>query len=1060
MTGSLLGISITGLRAAQSSLSTTGHNIANADVEGFSRQRTELSTNPATLQNAGYVGNGVTVSAIERIADQFVTEQLRIDTSLFTDLESYFGNISQLDSLLSDASTGLSSALESFFASVQNGADDPTSIPARQLILSESENLSDRFNTLYSRFEIIDEGVDTSIRTTTAQINALTTNIAELNQKVSEAIGRSNGQSPNDLLDQRDEALRKLAELVSIQTFDQGFGQVNVVIAGGQNLVVGNEFRELNLVTSDQNPQKLEVVFIDGASETTITDAVNGGELGGLIRFQNGILEQAYNELGRIAVVMADTFNEIHQQGITLNDQFGGNFFYDVNNTTVARNRVIANSENTPPQDRVISLNIADSSEITTSDYMLTIEAGGLFRVERLSDSTEVSSGLLTGAYPLSVEFDGLEMVFEDGSFQEGDAYRLQPTRLGARDFSSSLVNPSDIAFGSPLVTEASLGNTGTGAISSGDVLSLSDQDGNPLAIFSNPGELNPPLGIVFRTATTYDVVNISDPSNPVQLEPPIRNQRYVVGAQESIFPADPGGTLVTTSGGLIGLPTGTDPILTAALVLEAPTASPPDFTVTDFSPTTSQFAFDIVVSGTAGGVNDGTFTINIANSSIPDESSLVSIINAQLTGSDVAAYLSDTGTLAFRLITPGSGDITLQNYDDDPDGNLDLAVAGQANNLLGFNIEGATFTTVGDVDGVSGDGEVNNRYPAEVISLTRPSDIPGQLDVTENLFTNLHASARETAGMLNNEPGVYANAFNYLEISNLQVSRDYPLQITLNGEDLIQTQTDTSGVVSLASGVPNPQTEPNEFNDYLAEQINNNANLAALGIYAVAGGDAVTSLPELQIHSSEGDDLQIDFIAQSGQTIDVSDGVNENLSLLGNGNSVASSILVGGNIDISLDDGVSMTTFPSNSLLFGDSSTANFARSTYIGIQATLEGVPNQGDQFNIQFNSEGASDNRNALALSELQIAGTMDEGQSNFTDSYSSLVEVIGIGTSATRINRDASEQVLEQTTATRDSISAVNLDEEASNLLRFEQIYSANAQVISVARDLFDRLINSF
>ena len=1060
MTGSLLGISITGLRAAQSALSTTGHNIANADVEGFSRQRTEVVTNPANSQNAGFVGSGVTVSAIERIADEFVTEQLRIDTSLFTDLESYFGNISQLDTLLSDASTGLSSALESFFASVQNGADDPTSVPARQLILSEAENLSDRFNTLYSRFEIIDEGVDTSIRTTTAQVNALASNIAELNQKVSDAIGRSNGQSPNDLLDQRDEALRNLSELVSIQTFDQGFGQINVVIAGGQNLVVGNEFRELNLVNSDENPQRLDVVFIDGASETRITDAISGGDLGGLLRFQNGILERTFNELGRIAIVLADTFNEIHQQGITLNDSFGGNFFFDVNNATAARNRVIANSENAPPQDRVISLNIEDSSVVTTSDYMLTIEQGGLFRIERVSDNTEVSSGLLTGAYPLSISFDGLELVFEDGSFQEGDAFRLQPTRLGARDFSSQIVNPTDIAFGNPIVTDASLGNTGTGIISSGDVLSLNDQDGNPLPLFETTGELSPPLGIVFRTDTTYDVMDISDPSNPVQLDPPIRNQRYVRGAGEPVFSPDPGATLVTTSGRLIGLPTGTDPTLTAALILEAPTASPPDFTTTDFSPTTNQFSFDILVSGTAAAVNDGTFTINITNSAIPDEASLVATINSQLTATDVVAYVSDTGTLAFRLRAAGAGDITLQNYDADPDGNLDPAAAGLANNLLGFDIEGASFTTVANANGISGDGEINNRYPAEVISITRPTGIPGQLDVTENLFTNLHASARETASQLNNESGIFANAFNYLEISNLQVTRDYPLQVTLNGEELIPTQVDSSGVISLASAVPNPQTEPNEFNEFLAEQINSNANLAALGIYAVAGGDAITSLPELQIHSTEGDDLQIDFIAQDGQTIDVSDGINENVSLPGNGNSVSSSIVVGGNIDIRLDDGVSISTFPSNSLLFGDSDATDFARSTFIGIQATLGGIPNQGDQFTIQFNVDGASDNRNALALSELQIASTMNGGQSNFNDSYSSLVEIIGIDASATRINRDASEQVLEQTTAIRDSVSAVNLDEEASNLLRFEQIYSANAQVISVARDLFDRLINSF
>ena len=128
--------------------------------------------------------------------------------------------------------------------------------------------------------------------------------------------------------------------------------------------------------------------------------------------------------------------------------------------------------------------------------------------------------------------------------------------------------------------------------------------------------------------------------------------------------------------------------------------------------------------------------------------------------------------------------------------------------------------------------------------------------------------------------------------------------------------------------------------------------------------------------------------------------------------------------------------------------------------IQASIQGVPDVGDTFTLDFNLDAASDNRNGLAMGDLQNAGTIDGDTASYTESYNSLVEVIGIDTASSKSNLDASEQVLDEVTKLRDSISGVNLDEEAANLIKFEQMFSANAQVISVARDLFDRLINAF
>lgn len=922
MAGDLLGISVTGLRASQSALSTTGHNISNAGVEGYSRQRVEVATNPSTLQGSGYIGNGATVEGIERIVNSFVTNQLRVDTTLYNDLNLYHDYVAQLDNLLSDENTGLSGAMETFFSAVQNGSDDPTSIPARQLIISESENLADRFNTVHARFGAIENSVNKALTSAVSEVNALVANIADINRKVADAYGIGNGATPNDLLDQRDEALLQLSNLISIQTFEQTTGEVNVLVGNGQNLVVGDKARTIGLETSADDASKKDLIFTSGGSTQILTNLVSGGEIGGLLRFRDTAMTDTYNEFGRIAIALADSFNNTHQQGITLNNDFGGDFFRDVNDPIVAANRVVGSSNNAGPSDRVMYLNIADSSQLNATDYNMVIEGGGLYRIERLSDGAEVAVGLMTGSFPLTIEFDGLELELAQGSFQGGDEFLLQPVKSGGRDFSASIFDPRAIAFGSPLVTDASLGNEGTGKISSGEVLSLTSHSGDAIPLLATPGKLDPPLIIRFSTPTTYDVLDNSDPGNPIQLDPPIRNQRYVPGISNAVFPSDEGETMVTANGQMLGIASG------------------------------------------------------------------------------------------------------------------ETAVVGT----------GAALT---------------NGYPSEAVLISIPSEQPGGDPTVKTVYTPLNASAREIAGLLSNVPGVSANARTYVELSNLQVSHQEPLQIALNGVELLEYDFDPVLATNVLSGaVPDAQSDPQGFNDYVANSINTKSVFQNNGIYAVSGQDDVTGEPELRIYAVNGDDIQIDLTAAANESIDMSDGVNDNVALTGAGAGVTSSVRAGGRFDVALADGITLRTFPPQSMLFGDSTASDFAKDRFLGIQVNLTGVPKGGDDFTIDFNKDGASDNRNALLLAGFQKVQILANGKASLSEGYGSLVERIGIETSSARINSQASERVLDQTTQMRNSISSVNLDEEAANLIRFEQMYSANAQVISVARNLFDTLINSF
>ncbi len=119
------------------------------------------------------------------------------------------------------------------------------------------------------------------------------------------------------------------------------------------------------------------------------------------------------------------------------------------------------------------------------------------------------------------------------------------------------------------------------------------------------------------------------------------------------------------------------------------------------------------------------------------------------------------------------------------------------------------------------------------------------------------------------------------------------------------------------------------------------------------------------------------------------------------------------------------------------------------------MSGRPRAGDSFAVGYNDGGVSDNANVLAMADVQTRKLFGKDGSLF-DAYANIVESVGARTSQARIDRDASNGLLQQSVAQRDSISGVNLDEEAANLIRFEQAYNASARVIAVARDTFDTL----
>lgn len=468
---SILSIGVSGLNAANVGLTTTSHNIANASTPGYNRQAIVQATNFSVLTGSGFVGQGTHVETVKRIYSEFLSEQVLSAQTSAAEMDSYLQQISQIDNILADSSSGLSTAMSSFFSGVQAVAANPGSIPSRQSMLSSAQTLVGRFHSLEQRMSEIREGVNSQITGEVSLISSYAGQIADVNQRILLARAGSQNQEPNDLLDQRDQLISELNQQIRVSTITQTDGTMNVFFGNGQPLVVGTDAYSLSSIAALDDPERMVVVVkTPGGTAIQVPESqITGGVLGGLITFRSESLDSAQNALGRIAVAMTQTFNNQHQLGQDLTGALGGDFF------SVADPTAYSNSLNTG--SGVISATFSSSAaaNLTTSDYRLTYD-GAAYTLTRLSDNQTWAGA--TAAAVATAANQGFDLALA-GTANAGDSFKIEPTRSGASSISLVVADARNIAAAAPMRTAATLANTGTGAISAGTVNSPAPPNAN-----------------------------------------------------------------------------------------------------------------------------------------------------------------------------------------------------------------------------------------------------------------------------------------------------------------------------------------------------------------------------------------------------------------------------------------------------------------------------------------------------------------------------------------------------------------------------------------------------
>lgn len=448
MASGILGVALTGLYAAQAGIRTTEHNISNVNTVGYKRQEASFFASRPAYSGSAYFGTGVSIDSVRRQFSQFLDNEVLVNQSQLARHETYKLRGSQIDVLLGDSGSGLSTALDNFFAAINAVANEPTSNTARQTMLSAARNLVGRINTLGDKLQSQLAAGNREIDGIAAQVTAHAQRLASLNDAVSRAEAL-NGQPANDLRDQRDQVLAELNKLVNVTTTEQDDGSLNVFIGSGQALVVGGNASSMgSALDPADNSLRVPTLIMGNTTLSLNAGTLNGGQLGGLLQEREQIVLPALRDIGRIAIGLAEAFNALHAAGYALDGTTTGLNFFSTGASMLRQ--PLANGGNTGTGQ--IAATLASASQLTSSEYLLSYD-GANYTLTRLSDGQSSVPGALASVTTIGGDAQGFTLALGSGAPNAGDTWSIRLTQDGAATFALNpgINDPSLIAAASQM---------------------------------------------------------------------------------------------------------------------------------------------------------------------------------------------------------------------------------------------------------------------------------------------------------------------------------------------------------------------------------------------------------------------------------------------------------------------------------------------------------------------------------------------------------------------------------------------------------------------------------
>jgi flagellar hook-associated protein 1 FlgK len=513
----VLNIGVLALQANQSALQTTGNNIANVNTPGYSRQNVVLQSIQGQATGSGYFGKGVDVRTVTRNYNEFLTRQSTISQSITASDKTRVDQLGQLENLLQTGSNGLGSGVADMLNSFSDIVSAPTDLTARSVALTRSDEVASRFRNLSNQIDQLRVGNQGQLKTDAIAINTLAKQIGKTNQDIARAMGT--GNSPNDLLDQRDQLVRDLNRYVQTSSIIADDGTMGIFLANSQALVLGTTVAPVSVVNdSFNNPTQAKLaITVAGKSITLDEHMLGGGEVSGLLRFQNTDLAEASNLLGRMALSIGSKMNEQQTLGLDLTGTQGSSIF---NLASMPKGFPAKENKGTATVSVSPQTQPSDAASFVASDYEVVFDSASTGTLTRLSDgvktkfdfnqgvksnegadththeshdhedghdgvkSGDASHGKRRSAMPEdggkvgkkgskddantktpnsgSVKIDGLEIHIDSGTAAVGDRFVLKPFSTAAGSIAIAFSSPKGLAMANPVSASAGASNAGT----------------------------------------------------------------------------------------------------------------------------------------------------------------------------------------------------------------------------------------------------------------------------------------------------------------------------------------------------------------------------------------------------------------------------------------------------------------------------------------------------------------------------------------------------------------------------------------------------------------------
>lgn len=992
----LLSIGGSAVRNSQLALSVVSNNIANVNTDGYVRQDLDLQEGLPTKNGLFYLGSGAIADGVRRSYDGQVESSLRIGISDLYAQSPLIENTERLINVFGNKNASLTPALGSFFDSLRALSVDASSEVLRNQVLNEGQTLASRFNGLATQLDSLDQETRKVAEDRVAKFNMLTEQLAGINAGLQKSSDVAN--QPASLLDSRDQVLRDMAQITRVSVRELANGAVTVGIGTSSTAAVVVDGLKsvpigVNFLSGTPNRSELQLNPFDNPVNLS---GLIGGELGGVLGFRDQMLAPAMAQLDDIAVTFMSEMNTAHAKGMDMTEQAGVPLFGASPEYVVDYS--MANGSTT------ISINVDEQTDANLRPIDLAYDAPNTRWVaeDTLSGIRYVSSGS-----PQQIAVNGLTIRFS-GQAQAGDVLSLSGEYRAARSIAMAIEDPKSLAAGDLFRVSQSVSNTSDtsahirlveNAVVEGSISSLDSLLVNNLNIDA-----------ALTVSASYSLAKMTVPagvsnlqlsmhkgtSSDAELQVFTRDGRHLFG---SALTDAQQSVMLSEQNGFVSGSTYSDSYLNGAASYRGQSWS---------------------LGTSAKAVID----------TLEDGSSVVTA-EALLRGGALPS-LTNNGTSTMTVIADGALKL---------DGAALPALELAAGASLTSSAVASWLNTAITSDSLALSASVQNeiRIPVNEISTTTGS-------LTINGVSVHSATAIESTTALVNNINAQTNA------TNVAARLDF------DGAVILWNTSDTGDkTISLGSS--------SDVFTNISGDIQ-----AGIAITATRGaGDTSDRTVALTLSEtgSSSDLAKLGFAT----TLEVPETLSEDLIVfttgsLSNTAALSASYEKGETDPLKLRSSPLQINFTSDSTYqITDTQTSTVvAERTYVAgqpiqyqnLQVTLDGIPKSGDTFSIDNNSDGFGSNENLLRLIDIESAKVLGNNDT-LHESYLGLLNQAGSTARQAQITQEAMQVVYEQANEARDKVAGVNLDEEAANLIRFQQSYQASARLIQTANQLFDAIL---